>query len=178
QQDAPAQHDTTTQHDTTAPQQPVQVGTAPDGATWVRLARGSSLLWLVSEHTAYEAIDRDGRIGIRVHDSKSALLANFVDVPAFPVTGAAVVVGRVEPYPEPRVRRVASALPGLEKDRTTVGTVTFALGGKTHTLTAAGSRETGLILDFHDRTTGDTTPSWRTLNAGLPSADGTVTLDF
>lgn len=178
QQDTTAQHDTATRHDTTAPQQAVQVGTATDGATWVRLARGSSLLWLVSEHTAYEAIDRDGRIGIRVHDSKSALLANFVDIPAFPVTEAAVVSGRFEPYPEPRVRRIASALPGLEKDRTTVGTVTFALGGKTHTLTAAGSPETGLILDFHDRTNGDTTPSWRTLNAGLPSADGTVTLDF
>ncbi|HJG79866.1 MAG TPA: DUF1684 domain-containing protein [Brevibacterium senegalense] len=156
----------------------VELGSTADGASWIRLPRDGGLTWLVSDHTAYEAIDRDGRIGIRVHDSKSALLAHFVDIPAFPVTEAAVVSGRFEPYPAPRVRRIATALPGLEMDRTTVGTVTFALGGRTHTLIAAGSPETGLVLDFHDTTNGDTTPSWRTLSVGLPAADGSVTLDF
>lgn len=154
------------------------LGTAADGSPWLRLAKNDSLPWLVADHTAYEVINRDGRVAVRIRDSKSALLANFVDIPAFPLKRGAVVPGVFTPYPEPRTRRIATAMPGLEVDQTTLGTIAFELGGATHRLTATGSLETGLTVDFHDRTNGDTTPMWRTLSVGLPDADGAVTLDF
>lgn len=154
------------------------LGAAADGSPWIRLAKDDALPWLVADHTAYEVINRDGRVGVRVRDSKSALLANFVDIPAFPLKRSAVVPGVFTPYPEPRTRRIATAMPGLEMDRTTLGTIAFELGGSTHTLTATGSLDTGLTVDFHDRTNGDSTPMWRTLSVGLPDGDGVVTLDF
>lgn len=154
------------------------LGTDRFGSPWIRLAKDAALSWLVADHTAYEAINRDGRIGIRVRDSKSALLSNFVDIPAFPLKRSAVVPGVFVPYPEPRARRIATAMPGLEMDQQTLGTITFELGGATHTLTATGSLQTGLTVDFQDRTNGDTTPMWRTLSVGLPDPDGVVTLDF
>lgn len=154
------------------------LGVAADGSPWIRLAKNDSLPWLVADHTAYEVLNRDGRIGIRIRDSKSALLANFVDIPAFPLKRSAVVPGVFTPYPEPRTRRIATAMPGLEMDKATLGTIAFELGGSTHTLTATGSLETGLTVDFQDRTNGDTTPMWRTLSVGLPDSDGVVTLDF
>lgn len=154
------------------------LGTDRDGSPWIRLAKDAALSWLVADHTAYEAINRDGRIGIRVRDSKSALLSNFVDIPSFPLKRSAVVPGVFVPYEAPRTRRIATALPGLEMDQQTLGTLTFELGGATHTLTATGSLQTGLTVDFHDRTNGDTTPMWRTLSVGLPDPDGVVTLDF
>ncbi|SLM88596.1 DUF1684 domain-containing protein [Brevibacterium yomogidense] len=154
------------------------LGTDRSGTPWIRLAKDAALSWLVADHTAYEAINRDGRIGVRVRDSKSALLSNFVDIPAFPLKRSAVVPGVFVPYSEPRSRRIATALPGLEMDQQTLGTLTFEFGGATHTLTATGSLQTGLTVDFQDRTNGDTTPMWRTLSVGLPDPDGVVTLDF
>ncbi|GAA2097681.1 DUF1684 domain-containing protein [Brevibacterium salitolerans] len=156
-----------------------EFGREADGTPWMRvLAPGCSHPWLLAGHTVFEVIERDGRLGVRIRSSRSALLQNFVEVPTFPLDVAWTVTGTFTPFPEPRTVRIATALPGLEADAVTVGEVSFELGGHTHRLTVTGSPQTGLRADFHDYTNGESTPSWRTLSLGVPDAAGKVILDF
>lgn len=156
-----------------------EFGREDDGTPWIRVrSRGFSHPWLIADHVVYEVLERDGRLGIRVRDSKSELLQNFVEVPTFPLDPAWTVTGTFTAFPEPRTVRIATALPGLEADAVTVGTVAFELAGHTHRLTVTGSPETGLQADFHDYTNGESTPAWRTLGVGVPDAQGKVILDF
>jgi uncharacterized protein len=143
-----------------------------------RVAHGASIAWIVVESVMYELFNRGGWIGVRRHDSKSPLLARFIDIPTFAPDLRWVVPATFIEFPDPMIRRVPTAAPGLEFDRRITGEVRFAFEGHVHRLKTEGTRATGLTIRFHDYTNGSTTATWRRLNTGLPDAAGTVLLDF
>nr|WP_272902510.1 DUF1684 domain-containing protein [Brevibacterium daeguense] len=126
----------------------------------------------------YELFNRGGWIGVRRHDSKSPLLSRFIDIPTFTPDLRWVVPATYIEFPDPMIRTVPTAAPGLEFDRSVTGEVRFEFEGHVHRLKTEGSRQTGLSIRFHDYTNGFTTATWRRLTTGLPDAAGTVILDF
>ncbi|GAA4284320.1 hypothetical protein GCM10022261_18510 [Brevibacterium daeguense] len=143
-----------------------------------RVAHGASVDWIVVESVMYELFNRGGWIGVRRHDSKSPLLSRFIDIPTFTPDLRWVVPATYIEFPDPMIRTVPTAAPGLEFDRSVTGEVRFEFEGHVHRLKTEGSRQTGLSIRFHDYTNGFTTATWRRLTTGLPDAAGTVILDF
>lgn len=143
-----------------------------------KLPRGGSLGWFTVGHVLYELIDRGGRLGVRIRDAKSPLLSKFVEVPVFDPNRDFVFLGRFTPYESAQVRPIATAQEGLELTTTAVGEITFTGPDGEVTLVASGCPATGLQLDFHDATNGSTTAAWRTLDLGVPNADGSLVIDF
>ncbi len=143
-----------------------------------KLPPGGSLGWFTVGHVLYELIDRGGRIGVRIRDAKSPLLSKFVEVPVYDPNREFVFLGRFTPYEQPQAQPVSTAQEGLELTTTVVGEVTFTGPDGEVTLIASGCPATGLQLDFHDATNGRTTSAWRTLDLGIPNADGSLVVDF
>lgn len=152
--------------------------THSDNTFSARVDRNASLNWLISGHVMVELINREGYVALRKRDSKAPLLSRFIDVPTFPLDEEWIVTGTFTPFDEPQTRHTGSATPGLDREETFPGTVTFELGGKTHTLYASGSAENGLYINFFDYTNGTTTPGWRRLGLGVPNRAGDVIVDF
>ena len=149
-----------------------------DNGFSAKLPAGGSLDWFTVGHVLFELIDRGGRIGVRIRDAKSPLLSKFVEVPVFDPNPDFVFLGRFTPYAEPQVRPIASAAEGVDLTTTAVGEVTFTGPDGEVTLVASGCPATGLQLDYHDATNGDATAAWRTLDLGIPNADGSLVVDF
>ena len=143
-----------------------------------KLPRGGSLQWFTVGSVLYELIDRSGRIGIRVRDSKAPLLGKFVEVPVFDPNPDFVFLGKFTPFETPQVHTIRTAQDDLNAETTAVGVVTFTSSEGEVKLLATGKPASGLQLDFHDSTNGETTPAWRTLDLGIPNQDGSLVVDF
>lgn len=116
------------------------------------------------------------RLAVRVRDQQSGLRTNFRGLRWYEPNPAYRVVGIFKAYPEVKVVQIPNILGDLEPFNA-VGTVTFALGGATHTMEAWRSGQR-LWFVFRDRTSGrDTYPSARFLYTEA-AVDGKVTLDF
>jgi uncharacterized protein len=91
-----------------------------------------------------------------------------------------VIEGRYRPYDEPRDVTVGAVVEGLQHVYATPGEIEFAVDGQTLRLIAFNGYKPGsLHILFTDATSGVTTyPANRSLAAGAPGPDGTVTLDF
>lgn len=149
-----------------------------DNGFSAKLPTGGSLDWFTVGHVLYELIERGGRLGVRIRDAKSPLLAKFVEVPVFDPNRDFVFLARFTPFDEPEIRPVASAQDGLTLETMLVGTVTFTTPAGEVSLVASGCPATGLQVDFHDETNGRSTAAWRTLDLGIPNADGSLVVDF
>ncbi|AZT96008.1 hypothetical protein CXR27_02490 [Brevibacterium aurantiacum] len=143
-----------------------------------KLPTGGSLQWFTVGSVLYELIDRAGRIGIRVRDSKSPLLGKFFEVPVFDPNPNFVFLAKFTPFDKPEVQTINTAQDDLQVQTPAVGTVTFTSEAGEVTLLATGNPASGLQLDFHDSTNGVSTPAWRTLDLGIPNHDGSLVVDF
>jgi hypothetical protein len=117
------------------------------------------------------------RLAIRVRDQRAPLRTNFSGLKWFPPNAAYRVKATFTPLASPRVVLAPNILGDLEPF-TVAGTVTFTLGGRSHTMEAwrSGNR---LWFVFRDLTSADLTyPSARFLYTNPASADGTVVMDF
>lgn len=116
------------------------------------------------------------RLALRVRDRNSPLRKNFHGLRWYEPNPAYRTVGTFTPYREPKVVEVPNILGDVEPF-TAVGTVTFEMGGRTHTVEAWGSVKR-LWIVFRDRTSGrETYPSARFLYTP-PVEDGRVVIDF
>ncbi|WP_246490576.1 DUF1684 domain-containing protein [Brevibacterium oceani] len=149
-----------------------------DNGFSAHLPAGGSLNWFTVGSVLYELIDRGGRIGVRVRDSKSPLLGKFFEVPAFDPDPDFVFLGRFtrfDPFP---THTIETAQEDLRLQTQAAGTVTFETKQGEVSLLATGCPKTGLQLDFHDGTNGKTTSAWRTIDLGVPNQDGSLVIDF
>jgi hypothetical protein len=126
----------------------------------------------------FQAIDRGGRIGIRLKDRASPLISAFTGIDRFPPDPAWRVEARFEPYDPPKKIMVPNIIgPALPED--CLGRLTFELEGVEHSLDSLGQPGERLFLVFGDRTNGNATyGGGRFVYADWPGADGVTTLDF
>lgn len=116
------------------------------------------------------------RLALRVRNQESPLRAAFQGLRWYAPDATFRTVGRFTPYPERKVVHIPNILGDLEPFNA-VGTVTFEMGGASHTVEAWGSTER-LWLVFRDRTSGsETYPSARFLYTPAVK-DGNVVIDF
>lgn len=125
------------------------------------------------------AIDRGGKIGLRLRDRESAALQSFRGLDYFPVDASWRVEARLEKHDPPKTVAVPNVL-GQISEMPSPGTLVFEHGGRTLRLDPVleeGDDE--LFLIFGDRTNGSATyGGGRFLYADPPDADGRVILDF
>ena len=143
-----------------------------------KLPTGGSLEWFTAGNVLYELIDRGGRIGIRVRDSKSPLLGKFFEVPVFEPDPSYVFLAKFSPFAEPQVHTIATAQDDLSLQTTAAGVVSFMTEAGEVKLLATGCPAAGLQLDFYDSTNEETTSAWRTIDLGVPNHDGSLVVDF
>lgn len=143
-----------------------------------KLPPGGSLDWFTVGHVLYELIERGGRLGIRIRDSKSPLLGKFFEVPVFEHDRSFVFLGTFTPFDSPEERTIDSAQDDVKLRTEVVGEVSFETEHGPVRLLATGNPETGLHINFHDPTNGRTTSAWRTVDLGIPGHDGSVIVDF
>lgn len=126
----------------------------------------------------FHAIQRDGRVGIRMKDPEAEARRKFHGIQRFQVSAAYRVEARFEPATTPRKLPVPTVL-GTVEEMEAPGTAVFQLQGKELRLTpVAEPGEESLFFIFADETNRtDTYGAGRFLYADLPR-DGKVVLDF
>ncbi|WP_262774506.1 DUF1684 domain-containing protein [Brevibacterium permense] len=143
-----------------------------------KLPNGGSLNWFTVGNVLYELIDRGGRLGVRVRNSKSPLLGKFFEVPVFDPDPDFVFLARFTRFDPFKTYTIETAQEDLQLQTQAAGTVTFETPRGEVSLLATGCPKTGLQLDFHDSTNGCTTAAWRTIDLGVPNQDGSLVIDF
>jgi uncharacterized protein (DUF1684 family) len=125
------------------------------------------------------AIERDGKLGIRVRDTYSPRRRDFPGIDYFDADASWRIEARFEPYVPARRIRIVNVL-GMELDMPSPGAILFDRDGQTWRLdmieedTAAPT----LFVMFADGTTGrETYGAGRFLDVPRP-VDGRVTVDF
>jgi uncharacterized protein len=124
-------------------------------------------------------IARDGRLGVRLRDLKSARRADFKGLAYFPVRPELRVVARYVAHAQPKALKVPNVL-GRVSDMQSPGTAHFRIGDRELTLDAI-LEEPGdkrFFFIFRDATAGrETYAAGRFFYADLP-VDGRLVLDF
>ncbi|MGO3072787.1 MAG: DUF1684 domain-containing protein [Brevibacterium linens] len=143
-----------------------------------KIPTGGSLNWFTVGNVLYELIDRAGRLGVRVRNSKSPLLGKFFEVPVFDPDPDFVFLARFTRFDPFRTYTIETAQEDLQLQTQAAGIVTFDTQHGEVNLLATGCPKTGLQLDFHDSTNGSTTSAWRTIDLGVPNQDGSLVVDF
>ncbi|WP_248279087.1 DUF1684 domain-containing protein [Brevibacterium sp. 'Marine'] len=143
-----------------------------------KLPTGGSLNWFTVGNVLYELIDRAGRLGVRVRNSKSPLLGKFFEVPVFDPDPDFVFLARFTRFDPFKTYPIETAQEDLQLQTQAAGIVTFDTQHGEVNLLATGCPKTGLQLDFHDSTNGSTTSAWRTIDLGVPNQDGSLVVDF
>jgi len=122
-------------------------------------------------------IKRGEKYGIRLKDSESNLLKEFVDIDMFPVDSAFKVIADFKPYESPREIEIPTAIGTIEKSFSP-GKLLFEINGTPLELepTISGKR---LFLVFADETNGNETyGAGRFLYVDKPDSTGRVIIDF
>lgn len=121
-------------------------------------------------------IDRDGRLFLRVKDTRAEALRTFTGIDRFAVDPRWRVTARIEPGSG--TVQVPNVL-GQVRAEPSPGTLVFTIDGTACRLVPTGAPGEGLFIVFGDRSNGpDTYPGGRFLSTDPPTADGTVVLDF
>ncbi len=116
------------------------------------------------------------RLALRVRDQNSPIRRNFTGLRWYEPNPALRAIGTFTAYPQTKQVQIPNILGDLEPFDA-VGTVTFALGGREHTMEAWKSGQR-LWFVFRDQTSGkETYPSARFLYTD-PAVDGRVVMDF
>jgi hypothetical protein len=133
---------------------------------------------LESGPLSFHALERAGRIGIRLRDRNSPVLAAFSGMENFPIEPAWRITARFEAHDEPRSIKVPN-IAGAAFDELVHGKLVFEAGGASHQLDPLYKPEDGFFVVFGDETNGrETYGGGRFLATDPPARDGTVILDF
>jgi uncharacterized protein (DUF1684 family) len=126
---------------------------------------------------SFYVIQREEKLGVRIKDKASPLLASFKGLDDFPLNPDWRVVARFEPAKDKKIA-IANVL-GQVADQKSPGTVVFERGGKTYRLDALeGGPKGELFLIFADQTNGrETYGAGRFLETDAPQG-GKVVVDF
>ncbi len=125
----------------------------------------------------FHVLERPGKLGIRLKDKESPVLAGFTGIESFPVDPSWRIEARFEPYDPPKKIKVPNII-GTDFDETSPGAVVFERGGETYRLEPTGETGQDLFLVFGDATNGhETYGGGRFLS--VPAAQGgKAVLDF
>jgi len=127
---------------------------------------------------AWSAVERDGRLAIRVRDFEHPFLRNFGPLPYFPIDENYRVEATLRRYDSPRIVDVGTVIDGLGYHPESPGVAVFEIDGKTYELEAYMSGDR-LFYVFGDETNrGDTYGAGRFLYSEIPGEDGRMVLDF
>ncbi len=127
---------------------------------------------------SFYVIERGERVGIRLKDKQSPVLAAFKGVESFPIDPTWRIAAHLEPYDPPKQIKIPNVL-GDVADSPCPGAVVFERDGVTYRLEPTGEPGHSLFLVFGDRTNGhETYGGGRFLSIPAPGADGSVVLDF
>lgn len=140
-------------------------------------ADGEATMLVVGELTMW-VIERGDRVGVRVRDPQSPILADFPGATSFAVDGAWRKIARFEALDAPRDLDVPNILGSTYAD-TTWGDVVFDHDGDEVRLVTTGDPSGALFVIFGDDTNGEQTyGGGRFLAVPSPDADGTTLVDF
>jgi uncharacterized protein (DUF1684 family) len=126
---------------------------------------------------SFFVIKRGDRMGVRIKDKTSPMLAGFKGIDEFPIRPEWRVIARFEPYKDKKIP-IANII-GQVEDNPSPGAVVFDWQGKTYRIDALeGGDDGSLFLVFGDQTNGkETYGAGRFLDTGPPK-DGKVVVDF
>lgn len=127
---------------------------------------------------SFYLVERNGRLGIRVKDSRAEERVHFKGLEYFPADPRWRLAARVEPYAP--VKRVAIVnVLGLDETMDSPGALAFGVDGKTYRLDAvleAGERNWFMI--FKDLTNGPQTYGAGRFLYVAPPVNGKTVIDF
>ena len=148
----------------------VVLSTDKNGATPTEVSIGT---------LSFLAIDRSGKIGLRVKDSASETRTAFMGLDYFAYQPALKIVARYEAYPKPRMLEVATII-GTVEPTPNPGRAKFSVAGKNYSFELLeGADEAHYFTVFGDQTNGKETYGMARFLAGAVDAKNkTVTLDF
>jgi hypothetical protein len=128
---------------------------------------------------SWYAIERSGKLGIRLRDSESDALRHFAGIDRFPVDPKWRIEGRLEPHDSARTVEITNVLGDVTQEPSP-GTLVFEIRGKTyrlHPIAEPGDDE--LFVVFSDATSGkETYGGGRFLEVNRPGEDGKAVIDF
>ena len=123
------------------------------------------------------AIDRGGRIGLRVRDALAPARLRFAGIEHFPVDPSWRLKARFEPHPAGRTIQIANVLGQLEA-MANPGAVVFERKGKEYRLEAVDEGDGQLFLIFADRTNRKQTYGAGRFLYAPAAVDGITEVDF
>lgn len=144
--------------------------TDKDGATPTEVSIGS---------LSFLAIDRSGKIGLRVKDSESKTRTAFMGLDYFAYQPALKITATYEAYPEVRMLDVATII-GTVEPTPNPGRAKFSVAGKDYSFELLeDSDDAHYFTVFGDQTNGKETYGMaRFLVGAIDAKNKTVTLDF
>lgn len=125
----------------------------------------------------FHVIKRPGKVGIRLKDKESPVLAGFAGVESFAVDPSWRIAARFEPYDPPKTIKVPNII-GTDFDETSPGALVFERGGATYRLEPTGAPGKDLFLVFGDATNGHETYGGGRFLYVPPPKDGQAIVDF
>ena len=128
---------------------------------------------------SFLAIDRGGKIGLRVKDSEAKTRTAFMGLDYFAYQPALKIIARYEAYPKPRMLEVATII-GTVEPTPNPGRAKFSVAGKNYSFELLeGSDAAHYFTIFGDQTNGKETYGMaRFLVGAVDAKNKTVTLDF
>lgn len=125
----------------------------------------------------FHIIERDHKQAVRVKDSSAKTRTEFKGIDYYPIDSGGRLTARFEPYDPPKMLRIVSVL-GMPEPSESPGALMFEVDGKTFRLDPIREGDS-LFVVFGDATNGsETYGGGRFVYTDLPSADGTVIVDF
>lgn len=124
------------------------------------------------------AIERAGRVGLRVRNANARTRTTFPGLDYFPVNPALRFTARFEAHPPGQTLEIVNML-GMVEPMANPGRVHFEKDGKAFSLEALDEGDGRLFFVFADRTSGHASyPAARFVYADPAGADGSTVLDF
>lgn len=137
-----------------------------------------TVIGFAAGRASFVAIERGGRLALRVRDAKAVTRTGFKGIARYPVDIGWRLDARFEPHPPGRTLPVASVINTLD-EMANPGAVVFEKDGRSFRLEAVDEGDGRLFLVFADRSNGrETYGAGRFLYAAPADANGHTVVDF
>jgi uncharacterized protein (DUF1684 family) len=139
---------------------------------------GPSVIGFDGDKGHATVIERNNRYALRVKHADAPTRTQFSGIDYWPADPAWKIQAKFVPHEKGRTIEVANIIGGMDA-MSNPGVVEFQQGGQVHRIEALDEGEGVLFLVFADRTNGHGSyGAGRFLDAPMPDANGSVTLDF
>lgn len=137
-----------------------------------------TVIGFAAGRASFVAIERGGRLALRVRDAKAVTRTGFKGIARYPVDIGWRLDARFEPHAPGKTLPVASVINTLD-EMANPGAVVFEKDGRTFRLEAVDEGDGRLFLVFADRSNGrETYGAGRFLYAAPADANGHTVVDF